>query len=60
MCPTSQGRPVAARPIITPAAPDAARQARALARSVTSPLAITGIDTAATTARIAAQSALPL
>jgi hypothetical protein len=58
--PTSQGWPVAARPIITAAAPDAARQRLALSRHATSPFATTGRGTAATTCPIARQSAEPV
>ncbi len=40
ICPTSQGRPTAARPTITAAAPDAAGRPAASPIEATSPLAI--------------------
>ena len=49
----------AARPIITASAPDCSSAARAEAAPTMSPLTITGMDTAAFTARTADQSATP-
>ena len=60
MSPISQGRPSAARPIITPSAPDAASMASASAAVSQSPLATSGVEIASRTARMAAQSARPL
>ena len=54
------GRADAARPIITARAPEAASMARASAALRPSPLTTTGIFTAATISRTAAQSAAPL
>jgi hypothetical protein len=45
---------------MTPSAPEAASAALASAAERMSPLAMTGIDTASVTARMAAQSARPL
>ncbi len=59
MAARSQGRPRAARPTITPSAPESASARRASARLATSPLTTTGMRTARLTAAIAAQSALP-
>ena len=58
--PTSQGRPRAARPIMTAAAPDSARQRRASSSEPISPLAMTGTATSRLVAAIASQSADPL
>ena len=55
--PTNQGEPMLPRPTITPSAPVCSRQRLAAAGLLTSPLAITGIVSAAFTAAIAAQSA---
>src|SRR5580698_10303569 len=57
--PTSQGAPTAARPTITPAAPETASIVRASSAVAQSPLTTTGIETELTTARTAAQSARP-
>jgi hypothetical protein len=53
------GAPWAARPIITPAVPVTLSTCRAFAASTMSPLAITGIGTAARIAAIVSYSASP-
>ncbi len=53
------GRPIAPRPIISPAAPVASKHAEAVAASTTSPFAMTGMSTASTMSRICSQSAVP-
>ena len=53
------GRPIAPLPIISPLAPVASRHSDAVDESMTSPFAITGIDTASDISRICSQSASP-
>jgi hypothetical protein len=60
ICPTSQGWPTAARPIMTASAPDSRTMAAASSAEVQSPLTTTGTDTLCLTALTAAQSARPV
>jgi hypothetical protein len=55
-----QGRPCAARPIMTASAPVACQHLARLVRRVMSPLATTGTRTAALTAAMVSYSAWPL